>query len=176
VSEKEHRLDPYVIREHTAHRLVVEAGGRPLIAVGVMWGIFIPVAVLIAPWRDRVRLLIAVVAAVLLAGVTLLLLRFLPTRRRVLVDCEAGEIRIEQEHLFPRRAHVVRVPLEAVLAVRRRRQVWQDGPTATQTEWVVELVGEGEQIWTMAMGEEEGPMAELARLVAEVGTRPLEEP
>ena len=174
MAEKARILGNYAIQEHTARRLVAEARSAPLVIIGGMWGAFVVVAVLIGPWRGGTRLFIALTAAVLLIGVTALLVRFLPTRRRVLVDCEAGEYRIERDYLFPQRTRTVRVPLDQVRSIRRRRQVWQDSPSSSHTEWVVELVGENGEVWTAAVGEEE-PMAELARLLAEVGTCPLEE-
>ena len=174
MAEKARTVGEYVIQEHTARRLVAEARSAPLVIIGGMWGAFAAVAALIGPWHGGTRLFITLIAAALLVGVTALLVRFLPTRRRVLVDCETGEYRIERDYLFPQRTRIVRVPLDQVRSVRRRRQVWEDSPSPSCTEWVVELVGENGETWTAAVGEEE-PMAELARLLAEVGTCPLEE-
>jgi len=139
-----------------------------------MGGAYLLLVAAVAPWRGPSRLFIAVGAAVLLVGAGLLILRFMPARRRVVVDCEAGEYRIETMYPLARRPRSLHIPFEAVRAVRRRRRVWQDGPRVGRTEWLVELLGE-EGVWTVAVDDDEGAMADLARLIAEVGTCPLEE-
>jgi len=174
VAEKERKIGRYVVLDHTARRLVAEARRRPLVAVGVMWGVFLPVAALIAPWQGGARLFVTLTAAGVLVAVSLLLLHFIPQRQRITVDLETGEWSAERSYLFPRRVRAVRVDLAAVRAVRRRRVRYGSGD-ATKVEWVVELVGAEGEVWPLAEGEVEEEMAELARLLAEVATCPLEE-
>jgi len=70
-----------------------------------------------------------------------------------------------------RRTRTLRVPLDRVGEVRCRQRVWQDAPDATVVRWSVELVGEG-RVWQLAEEDQEEPMQELARLVAEVAGVP----
>jgi len=165
---QEHRISRYVVREHTAQRLVAEAQGVPLVALGILWGSLLPVAALIRPWQGGTRLFIVVTTAVVVAAVGLLVAYFVPQQERLTVDLEAGDCRAERAYLFPRKAWRVQVPLEAAEGVRCRRRFWRDGPGAKASRWVVELVGEEGQVWRLAEGEEKEPMQELARLVAEV--------
>jgi hypothetical protein len=173
--KKERRIGRYVVQEHTARRLVAEARGRPLVTVGVMWGIFLLLAALIAPWRGGSRLFIALATALVLAIVSLLLLHFTPLSRRLTVDVEAAECRVERVHSLSRRAHTVRIALPDVRGVRLRRRVWRDPGDVTKVEWVIEMPDDEGKTWLLAEGDQREPMAELARLTAEVAGCPLEE-
>lgn len=172
--EKKRQIGEYVVEEHTARRLVAESRRQPLVTIGVMWAAFLPTAALLAPWRGGARLFIVAASAAALAVVTLLVGAFAPLVRRITVDVETGEYGIECSYLFRWRRQFSRVPLAAVSAVRRRRRVWQDPGDVTKVEWVVELLGQ-EEVWPLATGDEGGPLAELARLVAEVAGCPLQE-
>jgi hypothetical protein len=173
VAEKERQIGRYVIKEHTARRLVAEASGRPLVALGILWGVFLPVAILIEPWRGGTRLLITVTATAVAAAVSLLIVSLVPQQERLTVDVEAGEGRAERVYLLPRKAWEVRVVLTTVEGVRCRQRLWRDAPNVEATRWVVELVGKEGETWRLAEGAEESPMRRLARLVAEVAGRPL---
>lgn len=166
--EKGRRLGRYLVVERTARRLVVEARGKPLVAVGVVWGTVVLIAVAVAPWLGGTRLYIAVATAVVAAGISLLALYFVPRRERIAVDLEIGEFRAERSYLLPPRSHGIRVPLAAAGGVRCRRRYWREGPGVEATRWTVELTGEGGEVWRLAEGDVEEPIRELARLVAEV--------
>jgi len=172
--ERKRTIGEYVVEEHTARRLVAESRRQPLVVIGVIWAAFLPAAALLAPWRGGARLFIIAASAVVLAVVTLLVGAFAPLVRRVIVDVETGECRVECSYLFRWRRQFSQVPLAAVSAVRRRRRVWQDPGDVTKVEWVVELLGQ-EEVWLVAAGDKEEPLAELARLVAEVAGCPLQE-
>ncbi len=173
-SNKERRIGQYVVRKRTAQQLVVETRRRPLVTVAVMWGIFLPIAILIAPWMGGARLFIAVAAGVILVAISLLVVYFTPARREIVVDLDLSEFQIGRDYLFPRRTRTIRIPHKAVKGVRRSRRAWRAPGEVEKVEWVVDLVGEEGEIWPLVEGEEEGPAAELARLVAEVAGRPLE--
>jgi len=173
VAEKERRVGRYVIKEHTARRLVAEASGRPLVALGVLWGAFLLVAALVGPWRGGARLPVTVTAAAVVAAVSLLIASLVPRQERFTVDVETGEGRAERVYLLLRKAWEVRVPLTMVKEVRCRRRLWRDAPGVEATRWVVELVGKEGETWRLAEGAEELPMRKLARLVAEVAGRSL---
>jgi len=175
MAEKEQRMGRYTIREHTARRLVAEGHRRLWLTLGVMWGLFLLTTTLIAPWRGGTRLLITMTAAVALAVVSLLILRFVPLRERFVVDVETGKCRIERVYLLPRLGkREIQVPLEAVEQVRCRRQLWRDGTDVEAARFLVELVGQDGGSWRLAEGTQQGPMQEMARLAAEVAGRPLE--
>ena len=171
--EKARRFGRYVIVEHTARRLEAEARGRPLVALGAVWGGLSLIVASIAPWQGGVRLYIAIAAAVIAAAISFLVLRFVPRRERLTVDVEVGEVRGEREYLLPRQVRGVHVPLTVVKEVRCRRQRWRDGPGAEATRWVMELIGEEGAVWQLALDRQEEPICELARLMAEVAGRPF---
>jgi hypothetical protein len=176
VAEEQRQIGRYVVREYTARRLAAETRSGLLTALGVTWGIFLVAAILIAPWRGGSRFLIAVTTAIILAGVSLLVIHFVPRQRQFTVDVETGVCRIEQTYMLSRTAAPeVQVPLAALEGVRCRCQVWQDGPGAEAARWLVELVGQDDQVWRLAEGAGQEPMQELARLVAEVAGCPTSE-
>lgn len=175
MSEKEEkrRFGPYTVEERTARRLVVEQQRRPLLAVGLLWAVFVPIALLIGPWRGGVPLAITLSAALVAAVVSLLILRFVPRRTWFAVDLESGDLCSERSFLLLRLPQTAQVALDAVAGVRCRRQFWRDMPGVEATRWVVELVGQDGQVWRLAEEEQQEPMAELTRLVAEVAGCPL---
>jgi hypothetical protein len=175
VAEEARRIGRFIVQTYTARQLVVEAPGKPLVVLGVMWGVFLPIAALIAPWQGGTRLLIALVAAVVLAAISFLVARFVPQRERIVVDVEAGVWRAERSYLFPPATRGIELPLEVVKAVRFRRRYWQDAPEVEAVRWAVELVGEAGETWQLAEGDDRQRMEELARVVAEVSGRPLAE-
>ncbi len=169
--EAERQVGPYVLRERTARRLVAERTGTPhisLIAVGV---VFLVLVVVITPWRGGTRVPVAISLIVIGAGLGLLIAAFVPRLQRLTVDMDAREYRLERVYLLARRTETLRIPLDAVSQVRCRQRVWQDAPDATVVRWSVELVGEG-KVWQLAEEDQEEPMQELARLVAEVAGVP----
>jgi hypothetical protein len=172
--EKRREVGHYVVLERTARRLAAERRSRPLIAVGVMWGVFLPIGALVAPWLGGTRLLITAAAAAILIVVSLLVVIFTPTQQQIVIDLEGGELHNDLKYLFPRRQRVQHVPLSALKEVRRRRRVWRDPGEVKRVEWVVDLVGHEGQVWSLVEGEGEESSAELARLVAEVSGCPLE--
>jgi uncharacterized protein YhhL (DUF1145 family) len=174
--EKQRPIGRYVLRERTARRLVATKRRRPLIAIGLMWVLFLLLITLVTPWRGGARLFIAVASGVVLLLVSLLVLYSTPVQRQIVVDMETSFFQIARRYFFPRRASVLQIPLRAVSGVRRRRQVWGDPGEVERTEWMVDLVGTEGGSWIFVEGEEEEPSAELARLVAEVSGRPLEGP
>lgn len=171
--EEKRRFGPYTVEERTARRLVVERQGRPLLAVGLLWAICVPIALLTGPWRGGAPLAVALSAVLVAAIVSLLILRFVPRRTWFAVDLESGEFRSERSLLLLRAPKVVQVDLDAVAGIRCRRQLWRDMPGVEATRWVVELVEQSGRVWRLAREEQEAPMIELARLVAEVSGCPL---
>lgn len=171
--DKARKLGRMVVREHTARRLVTEAQGRPLVIVGVVWAAFLAIAIPSAPWRGGTPLWIVLAAAAIAIGVSLLVMRFVPRRERLMVDVEAGEFHLERTYLLPRSERAVQALLTAVVGVRCRRRSWQEEAGTEAVRWMVELVGEGNATWPVAEWSAEEPMQELARLIAEVSSRPL---
>ncbi len=163
----------YTVKEHTARKLVAEATRPPLVNIAAIWAIFVPITLVIAPWRGGTPLLITLVAALILLAISALIVRLVPRLERLVVDIEVGEYRVEQLYLLPRGVRSVRIPLASVTCVRCRRRLWQDGPETEATRWAIELTDEEGTTWRMAEDEEREPMQELARLVAEVSGRPL---
>jgi|YNPBryantNP2012_1023418.scaffolds.fasta_scaffold45492_1 hypothetical protein len=172
--EKERRIGPYRVQERTARRLVMEAPAHPLLPVALMWGGFLPFAILVAPWLSGARLFVVLATALLLLVISALVVYFTPALRRIVVDLEVGEARVERHYLFPQRVQTLQVPLRAVTGVRLQRRTWQAAGEVAQAEWNVGLVGEDGTVWPLTEGTEEEPIGELARLVAEVAGRPLE--
>jgi len=169
--ERENRVGPYLLVERTARRLVAERTGTPhlsIIAVGV---VFLVLVVAITPWRGGTRVPVAISLVVIGAGVGLLIAAFVPRLERLMVDMDAREYCLERVYLLARRTETFRVPLDAVSQVRCRQRVWRDVPDAAVIRWSVELVGDG-RTWPLAEDDQEEPMQELARLVAEVAGVP----
>ncbi|MBN1180099.1 MAG: hypothetical protein JXD18_12880 [Anaerolineae bacterium] len=172
---KERKMGRYVVQEWTARRLVMDMRRRPLATVGIMWAMFVPVAVLVAPWMGGGRLFVAATAAVTLLFISAMTVAFIPLRRRIAVDLEEGAFKIASDY-FPRRTRTVVVPIQAVKTLRRRRRVWQTPGEVKTVEWVVDLVGVEGETWLLCAGEDEEATAELARLLSDVANRPLEGP
>jgi hypothetical protein len=169
--EAERQVGPYILRERTARRLVAERTGTPhvsLIAVGV---VFLLLVVAIAPWRGGTRVPIAISLTGVALAIGFLIAGFVPRLERLTVDVETRECSLEQVYLLARRTRILRIPLDRVGAVHCRRRVWQEAPDTTVLRWSVELVGDG-KTWLLAEDEQEEPMQELARLVAEVAGIP----
>lgn len=175
--EKRREIGRYTVLEHTARRLMAEAQGCPLITVGVTGAVFVVIATLIAPWRGGVRLFIVAVMAAVLAIISLLVVYSVPSTYRFTVDVEDDECLVEKVYLFPKRVQAVRFPLSRVEGMYLRRRIWRDPGDVTKVEWAVEMIGPEEEgeIWTLAMGEEREPMAELGRLAAEIAGCSMEE-
>jgi len=171
--EKKRAIGRYVVHEYTARRLVVEAQSTPLVAIGVMWGLALPMMLWIAPWRGGSRPWVTATAALVIAMISLLVARFVPKAERLTVDREAGEIRSERAYLLPPGTRGMQIPLAEVKEIRWRRRTWQDGPGVEATRWGVELLERGGQLWRLAEDPSEEPMQELARVMAEVAGRPL---
>lgn len=169
--ERENRLGPYRLRERTARRLVLERTGTPLISMIAVGVIFLLLVVAISPWRGGTRVPLAISLVVIALGVGFLIAGFVPRLERLTVDVETRECSLERVYLLARRTHMLRIPLDGVGGVRCRRRVWQEAPDAAVIRWSVELVGNGE-IWPLAEDDQEEPMQELARLVAEVAGVP----
>jgi len=172
--EKKRDIGKYELEEYTARRLVLQTRRRPLTAVGVLWAIFVLLALSMAPWRGGTRLLMVAAIALVLVVVSLLVVRFVPRQRRVIVDREAGECAVEQTFLLPGIAGATHIPIGSIEAVRCRPRIWLDGPGAEATRWAVELAGQENRFWRLAEGTAAEPMQEFARLVAEVSSRPLQ--
>lgn len=176
MEEPKRRLGPYEVRERMARRIVVErrrAVWVPLTVVGVVW---LLLALGPMPWRGGVRLFIALSVTAVAAAVAALIVVLTPQWERLTVDLDGREVRLDRANLVrraPPGAPLLVVPLERVRRVRCRRRLWEDGPDAVAARWAVELIGEGD-VWRVAEGEEEEPMGELARLVAEVAGLPWE--
>jgi hypothetical protein len=173
MSEEKRRFGPYTVEERTARRLAVERTGKPLQTVGLLWAVWVPIALLIGPWRGGAALAIALSASLVAAIISLLILRFVPRRTWFAVDLESGEFRSERSYLLLRAPKATQAGLDAVAGIRCRRQLWRDMPGVEATRWVVELVAQDGRVWRLAKEEQEAPMNELARLVAEVSGRPL---
>ncbi len=169
--EKEHRIGPYSLIERTARRLVVERRGAPLVSMIAVGVVFLLLVVVVAPWRGGTRLPIALCLIVIALAVELLIAGFVPRLERLTVDMATRECRIDRLYLLARRTQTVRVPLSGVGEVRCRQRVWQEAPDAAVIRWSVELVGDG-KTWPLAEDDQEEPMQELARLVAEVANVP----
>ena len=173
--ERERRvIGRYVVQEYTARRFIAETRNRPNVALGVMWGAWVIVAALVAPWQSGTRLLTAAISALVMVGVSLLVVRFYPRRTQVVVDVETGECRVEHIYSLPHMRRELRISLAEVDKVRCRRRVWRDRPDVEAIRWRVELVGRDGRVWPMADGTQQEPMRELARLIAEVAGRPLD--
>jgi hypothetical protein len=169
--ETERQLGLYILRERTARRLVVERTGTPVVSVIAVGGLFLLLIAATAPWRGGTRVPIAISLAGMALAIGLLIAGFVPHLERLTVDLETRECRLEQVYLLARRTHTLRVPLDRVGEVRCRRRIWQEAPDAAVIRWSVELVGEG-KTWPLAEDDQEEPMQELARLVAEVAGIP----
>lgn len=169
--EKEARIGSYFLRERTARRLVVERTGAPMVSIVVVGGVFLLLMVAMAPWRGGTRVPVAVALAVVALAIGLLVAGFVPRLERLTVDVETRECSRERVYLLARRTHTLRIPLDRVGGVRCRQRVWQEAPDTAVIRWSVELVGDGE-IWPLAEDDQEEPMQELARLVAEVAGIP----
>lgn len=169
--EKEHRVGPYSVIERTARRLVVERRSTPLISMIVVGVLFSSLVVAIAPWRGGTRLPIALSLIVVALVIELLIAAFVPRLERLTVDVETRECRIERVYLLARRTQTVCVSLSGVGEVCCRRRLWEEAPDAAVIRWSVELVGDG-KTWPLAEDDQEEPMQELARLVAEVAGVP----
>lgn len=168
---KENRIGPYFLRERTARRLVVERTGAPLISIIVVGVIFLLLLAALSPWRGGTRVPVAVSLAVVALAIGLLVAGFVPRLERLVVDLETREFSLERVYLLSRRTHTLRIPLDRVGEVRCRQRVWQEAPDAAVIRWSVELVGDG-KTWPLAEDDQEEPMQELARLVAEVAGIP----
>lgn len=169
--EAERRVGPYLLRERTARRLVAERRGAPWLSIAGVGGVFLLLILLIAPWRGGTRLPIAATLAVLAVGLGLLIAAFVPQQERLTMDIESRECRLERTYLLARRKETLHVPLDAVKEVRCCQRVWREAPDAAVIRWSVELVGQ-EAIWQLAEMDQEEPMQELARLMAEVAGVP----
>lgn len=164
-------VGPYLIVERTARRLVVEGTGTPLASVIAVGVLFLLLIVAMAPWRGGTRVPIAISLAVVALAIGFLIAGFVPRLERLTVDLEARECRLERAYLLAGRIQTLRIPLDRVRGVRCRRRVWQEAPDATVIHWSVELVGD-ERTWLLAEDDQEEPMQEFARLVAEVAGIP----
>lgn len=169
--ETERRVGPYFVRERTARRLVVERRGAPWFSIAWVGGIALLLVLLIAPWRGGTRLPIAATLAALAAVLGLLIAAFVPQQERLTVDIESRECRLERTYLLARRKETLHVPLDAVKEVRCRQRVWRESPDAAVVRWSVELVGQ-EAVWRLVEMDQEEPVQELARLMAEVAGIP----
>ncbi|MBN1956272.1 MAG: hypothetical protein JW900_14665 [Anaerolineae bacterium] len=169
---KKRQIGRYQVQEYTARRLVIEARRRPLLALGILWAIFVPIVALIGPWMGGTRLLIALTAAGAVFIASLLVLRFTPRIERIVVDVEAGQFRVERYPLFPRAKTVIQDEISAVKGVRCGHRVWRDPPNVQAEQWLIELVGEKER-WLLTKGPDEEPIQKVARLFAEVSGRPF---
>jgi hypothetical protein len=169
--EAERHVGPYVLRERTARRLVAERTGTPYISIIAVGVVFLLLVVAITPWRGGTRVPIAISLVVIGVGLGLLIAAFVPRLERLTVDVEARECRLERVYLLARRMETFQVSLDAVSGVRCRQRVWRDAPNAAVIRWSVELVGE-ERVWQLAEEDQEEPMQELTRLVAEVAGIP----
>lgn len=170
-SGKENRFGPYFMRERTARRLAVERRGTPLISVIIVGAVFLLLIIATAPWRGGTRVPLAVSLVVIALIIGFLIAGFVPRLERLTVDLETRECSLERVYLLARRTHTLRIPLDRVGEVRCRQRVWQEAPDAAVIRWSVELVGDG-KIWLLAEDDQEEPMQELARLVAEVAGIP----
>jgi hypothetical protein len=169
--ERENRVGPYLLVERTARRLVAERTGTPHLSVIIVGVVFLVLVVAITPWRGGTRVPVAISLVVIGAGVGLLIAAFVPRLERLTVDMDAREYSLERVYLLARRTETFRVPLDAVSQVCCRQRVWRDVPDAAVIRWSVELVGDG-RTWPLAEDDQEEPMQELARLVAEVAGVP----
>lgn len=169
--EAERQVGPYILRERTARRLVVERMGTPHFSIIAVGAVFLLLVAVIAPWKGGTRLLIALSLMGIAVGLGLLIAAFVPRRERLTVDMEVREYGLERLYLLARRTERLRIPMDAVHEVWCRRRIWQDPPNAAVVRWSVELRGEG-KTWPLAEGDSEEPMQELARLVAEVAGIP----
>ncbi len=169
--ERGNRIGPYLLVERTARRLVVERTGTPVVSVIAVGVLFLLLIAAIAPWRGGTRVPIAISLAAVALTIGFLIAGFVPRLERLTVDLETRECRLEQVYLLARRTRTLRVPLDRVGEVRCRRRVWQEAPDAAVIRWSVELVGDG-KTWPLAEDDQEEPMRELARLVAEVAGIP----
>ncbi|GEM_PF-1081066 len=165
------RGKPYLLREHTARRLVAEKIGRPLVSIIAVGAVLLLLLVAIAPWHGGTRIPISISLTVVGVGIGLLIAGFVPRIERLTVDVETRECRLERVYLLGRRTRTYRIPLDDVREVRCRRRVWEDAPDAAVVRWSVELVGDGRTL-PLAEGGSETEMQELARLVAEVAGVP----
>ncbi len=170
--EKERRFGRYVVKEHTARRLVIVGRQSSPLVVGLIWAVFIPVALLIGPWRGGTPLYITLTAALVLLVVSLLILRFVPRRQQFAVDLDAGEISLERAYLI-RPLQTAQMELEAVAGFRCRRRLWRDKPGLEAVRWAVQVLGNDGQTWQVAEEEEEAAMDGMAHLIAKVSGRPL---
>lgn len=169
--EGENRIGPYLLVERTARRMVAERKGAPLLAMIAVGGTSLLLMLAMAPWRGGTRVPIAVSLAVVALAVELLVAGFVPRLERLTVDVETRECRLERVYLLARRTRTDRVPLDRVGEVRCRQRVWQEAPDAVVIRWSVELVEAG-KTWPLAEDDQEEPMQELARLIAEVAGVP----
>lgn len=169
--DAERRLGAYVLREWTARRLVAERKRAPWILVVVVGVACLLLIVVLAPWRGGARVPVAVSLVVITLAIAALIAVFVPRLERLVVDVEARECRMERVYLPVRQTGEIRIPLGEVRGVRCRQRVWQDTPDAAVVRWAVELVGDS-ATWPLAEDDQEAPMQELARLVAEVAGIP----
>lgn len=169
--ERKSWIGPYLLIERTARRLVVEWKGKPLVSIIAVGAVFLLVLIATAPWRGGTRVPITVSLAAIALAIGFLIAGFVPRLERLTVDLETRECSLERVYLLARRSRTLRIPLDRVGEVRCRQRVWQEAPDAAVIRWSVELVGDG-KIWPLAEGDQEEPMQELARLVAEVAGIP----
>ena len=171
--EKERIIGNYRVTEWTARRLVVERRRRPLITVGVMWLVSLPVLALLAPWLGGVRLVITAVIVLALLAASLLALAFTATRRKITIDLEESRFKMVREYLL-RRTQILEVALQDIEKVRQRHRIWNAPGEVEKAEWVIDLVGKEGKSWVLVAEDEKEPVVELARLMADVSGRPLE--
>ncbi len=177
MEEQRRHLGPYEIRERTARRLVVERRRAVWAVLAVVGAVWLLLSLSLMPWRGGTRLFIALSITAVAAAVAALTVVLTPRQERLTVDLDAGEVRLERTTLVrrpPLGAPSLALPLGRAARARCRRRVWEDGPDAIAIRWAVELVG-GEGAWRLAEAEEERPMRDLARLVAEVANLTYEE-
>ena len=173
--QEKRRIGRYIVSEFTARRFVAEARGRPWITVGILWIGLLIVSAFIAPWQGGARLVVSLAGGGVLVVASLLVVYFSPISHRITVDVETSLCRIERTFLLPPRTETVEIPLPAVCNMRLRPRVWRDPGNASKVEWVAEILGDEGEVWQLAEADEREPMAELARVAAEVAGCPMEE-
>lgn len=171
--EKERVVGHYRITEWTARRLIVERKRRPLITVGVLWLASLPVLVFLAPWLGGVRLFITAIIVLAAIAASLLTLAFTATRREIAIDLEEGKFRMTRDYVL-RRTQTLEVALQQIEKIRQRHRIWNAPGEVEKSEWVIDLVDTEGKNWVLVAEDEEEPVVELARLLADVSGRPLE--